>query len=267
MFNLNDVKTALMTTEIVEKTRLVNALYEAVNNKQLVIEGDTPIAIPQPPLPDNVAVSRPKDMKHRGLGSKVGHQAMLHAIAHIEYNAINLGLDAVYRFREMPYDYYVDWLRVAYEEAYHFSLIAKRLQALDCEYGDFPVHGGLWQMCVDTEDDVLARMALVPRVMEARGLDVTPKIQEKLKNIGDTETVDLLDIIYEDEIGHVATGSHWFKYLCAERGLSVYKTFRELLKKHLKNGMNTEFNAEARLQAGFDDMELALLQHTFAEAK
>ncbi|PID63107.1 MAG: hypothetical protein CR974_02310 [Gammaproteobacteria bacterium] len=263
-YTLDDVKTALMTTEIQAKTKLVNALYAAAQQRQLHLEGEAPVAIHQPPLPANVQLSTPKNMKHRGLGSKTGHQAMLHAIAHIEYNAINLGLDAVYRFRGMPTDFYVDWMRVAYEEAYHFSLLAERMRELGCEYGDFPVHGGLWAMCVDTEHDVMVRMALVPRVMEARGLDVTPKIQEKLNNIGDTKTVELLDIIYEDEIGHVATGSKWFKYLCAERNLSVYKTFRELLKKYLKNGMNTEFNAEARLQAGFDDMELALLAHTFA---
>ncbi len=262
--NLDAVYTALVTTAIDEKTRLVEALYAAAQEKRLIIDGDAPVAIHQPPLPEKVTLSTPKKMKHRGLGSKEGHQAMLHAIAHIEYNAINLGLDAVYRFRGMPDDFYLDWMRVASEEAYHFSLIANRMQALDCEYGDFPVHGGLWAMCVDTEHDVLVRMALVPRVMEARGLDVTPKIQEKLKNIGDMETVELLDIIYADEIGHVAIGSKWFKFLCAQRGLSVYKTFRQLLQQYLKNGMNTEFNAEARLQAGFDDMELALLAHTFA---
>lgn len=263
-YNLDAVKTALMTTDIVDKRQLVNTLYEAAKNHQLDIDGEPPEAIPHPPLPERITISRPKDMKHRGLGSKTGHQAMLHAIAHIEYNAINLGLDAVYRFRDMPEDYYVDWMRVAYEEATHFTMIAERMADLGCEYGDFPVHGGLWAMCVDTEHDVMVRMALVPRVMEARGLDVTPKIQEKLTQIKDSKSVELLDTIYHDEIGHVAIGSKWFKYVCAERGLSVYSTFRELLKTYLKNGMNTEFNAEARLQAGFDDMELALLAHTFS---
>ncbi|PID65968.1 MAG: hypothetical protein CR975_05235, partial [Gammaproteobacteria bacterium] len=166
---------------------------------------------------------------------------------------------------DMPYQYYIDWLKVAHEEAYHFSLIAKRMAELDCQYGDFPVHAGLWAMCVDTEDDVLIRMALVPRVMEARGLDVTPKIQKKLQGIGDTASIAMLDIIYQDEIGHVAIGSRWFKYCCRQRNLSVYKTFRQLLKTYLKNGIDTEFNSEARLQAGFDDMELALLQDTFSK--
>ncbi len=260
---LNDVETALLTTDIADKTQQVNRLYEAVKNQQLLIEGDEVKPIHQPPLPDGVKLDTLSNMQRRGLGSKQGHQAMLHAIAHIEYNAINLALDAVYRFREMPYQYYEDWLRIAYEEAYHFSLIANRLAELDCQYGDFPVHAGLWAMCVDTEHDVLIRMALVPRVMEARGLDVTPKIQKKLQSIGDKASVELLNIIYQDEIGHVAIGSHWFKYCCQERGLNVYQTFRKLLKTYLKNGMNTEFNQEARLQAGFDDMELALLADTF----
>lgn len=263
MLNLDDIKKALMTTDIGDKTRQVNQLYEKTKAKQLQIDGTPAVAIHQPPLPDKVKLDTLTNMQRRGLGSKKGHQAMLHAIAHIEYNAINLALDAVYRFREMPYQYYIDWMRVAYEEAQHFALIAKRMAELDCQYGDFPVHAGLWTMCVDTEHDVLIRMALVPRVMEARGLDVTPKIQKKLTSIGDTASVEMLNIIYRDEIGHVAIGSHWFKYCCQQRNLNVYKTFRQLLKTYLKNGMNTEFNSEARLQAGFDDMELALLTESF----
>lgn len=265
MPNLNTVKIALMTTDITEKTFQVNALYQAAQNKQLQLEGETPVPIHQPPLPDNVELTTLSNMRGRGVGTRKGHQAMLHAIAHIEYNAINLALDAVYRFRGMPYDYYVDWLKVAAEETAHFALLSQRMSELGCQYGDFPGHGGLWAMCVDTEHDVLIRMALVPRVMEARGLDVTPKIQKKLQNIKDTASVALLDTIYEDEIGHVAIGSYWFKYCCQARGLNVYQTFRQLLKTYLKNGMNTEFNAEARLQAGFDDMELALLSDSFGE--
>lgn len=264
MLNLNDVKQALITTDISDKTKQIKALYLAAQQQQLELVGEAVVPIHQPPLPDAIELSTLSQMKGRGVGSQSGHQAMLHAIAHIEYNAINLALDAVYRFREMPYAYYIDWLKVADEEAYHFSLITKRMAELGCVYGDFPAHAGLWAMCVDTEHDVLIRMALVPRVMEARGLDVTPKIQEKLQSIGDTASVKLLNIIYQDEIGHVAIGSHWFKYCCQERGLNVYRTFRQLLKTYLKNGMNTEFNHEARLQAGFDDMELALLADTFA---
>lgn len=254
-----------MTTDIDEKTQQVEALYQAAQKEQLSLKGEAVEPIHQPPLPKAVKLTTLANMTRRGVGSHIGHQAMLHAIAHIEYNAINLALDAVYRFRDMPYQYYLDWLRVAHEEAYHFSLITQRLSALGCRYGDYPAHAGLWAMCVDTEHDVMIRMALVPRVMEARGLDVTPKIQQKLKNIGDTDSVALLDIIFKDEIGHVAIGSHWFKYCCQQRKLNVYRTFRQLLKTYLKHGMNTQFNREARLQAGFDEMELALLTHTFAE--
>lgn len=263
--DLNTVKQALMTTDIAEKTQQVEALYQAAQTQRLSLTGEAVQPIHHPPLPEAVKLTTLANMSRRGVGSHTGHQAMLHAIAHIEYNAINLALDAVYRFRDMPYQYYLDWLRVANEEAHHFALIAKRLAALDCRYGDFPAHAGLWAMCVDTEYDVMVRMALVPRVMEARGLDVTPKIQQKLHSIGDTASVALLDIIFQDEIGHVAIGSQWFKYCCQQRGLNVYRTFRQLLKTHLKNGMNTQFNRKARLQAGFDDMELALLAHTFAE--
>ncbi|MPV86828.1 ferritin-like domain-containing protein [Ostreibacterium oceani] len=263
MFDLNHVYQALMTSDILGKQRQIEALYRAACDHALVIEGKPVKPIHNPPLPDAVTVKATSHLSRRGVGSKSGHQSMLHAIAHIEYNAINLGLDAVYRFRQMPMDYYVDWLRVAKEEAEHFQLITARMAALDCQYGDFPVHTGLWAMCVDTEHDVMARMALVPRVMEARGLDVTPKIQHKLASIGDMESVEMLNVIYQDEIGHVAIGSRWFKYCCQQRCLSPYRTFRTLLKYYLKNGMDTAFNRPARLQAGFDDMELALLDEAF----
>ena len=185
---------------------------------------------------------------------------MLHAIAHIEFNAINLSLDAAYRFQQMPEAFYRDWIRVAKEEAYHFSLIAGRLEQLGSHYGAFTAHGGLWQACVDTEYDVMVRMALVPRVMEARGLDVTPLIQEKLRHHGETHTARLLDIIYRDEQGHVAIGSHWFKHCCAERNLPYRETFAELLSGYLKATIKGPFNVEARLQAGFDDLEIAMLE-------
>lgn len=263
--NLEDVKSALLSHDIAEKIEKTHALYAAAQQGLLKIEGNPVIEILQPPLPQTITLTPQHTMHGRGVGSKQGHQALLHAILHIEFNAINLGLDAAYRFREMPYAYYVDWLRVAYEETLHFQLLSARLAKLGARYGDFPAHGGLWAMCVDTAHDVMIRMALVPRVMEARGLDVTPKIQQKLKSIKDDESVKILDTIYHDEIGHVAIGSHWFKYCCAQRGLSVYQTFRQLLKTYLKNGMDTGFNREARLQAGFDDMELALLAATFTE--
>ena len=149
--------------------------------------------------------------------SDLGMIKNIHAICHIEFNAINLALDAVYRFQEMPLQYYLDWLKVANEEATHFSLLSNYLQELGYQYGDFDAHNGLWQMTVDTDYDVLSRMALVPRVLEARGLDVTPSIRAKFKDSNFHKMVEILDIIYRDEIGHVKIGNYWYHYLCGER--------------------------------------------------
>ncbi|XP_014680055.1 PREDICTED: uncharacterized protein HI_0077-like, partial [Priapulus caudatus] len=134
---------------------------------------------------------------------------LIHAVTHIEFNAINLALDALYRFQHMPRDFYIDWLQVAAEEAHHFSLLRQRLEKMGYHYGDMPAHNGLWEMTVATDHDVLTRMALVPRVLEARGLDVTPGMMERLKKVDDQETVDILTLILRDEIGHVAIGSRW----------------------------------------------------------
>lgn len=265
--NLDDIKTAILLADIDEKQALTIALWQAAKNNELQIEGAAADSIQQPGLPSAVQLVAPKELVKRNVGTTQGHQSMLHAIAHIEFNAINLALDAAYRFRQMPYQYYCDWLQIAKEEAEHFKLIAERMRGLGCEYGDFPAHNGLWEMCVETEYDVLVRMALVPRVMEARGLDVTPQIQQKLTNMGDIESVKILDVIYRDEVGHVSMGSHWYKYCCEQRGLDYVTTFRELLQKHLKNGISTKFNKKARLQAGFDDLELALLSDLFGSYK
>ena len=181
---------------------------------------------------------------------------MIHAILHIEFNAINLALDAVYRFRDMPEQYYSDWLLVASEEAYHFSLLEKRLNDMGYAYGDMPAHNGLWEMVLKTDHDVLIRMALVPRVLEARGLDVTPGMIEKLKKVGDVKTVEILRIILRDEIGHVAIGSHWFKYCCELKKLEPEKTFRDLLIEYMGRGPNGPLHEEARLQAGFSQNEI-----------
>ncbi|MEJ2654165.1 MAG: ferritin-like domain-containing protein [Acidihalobacter sp.] len=150
-------------------------------------------------------------MPRRGLGTREGRAALVHAVAHIEFNAINLALDAVYRFRSLPRAYYDDWLRVADEEARHFMLLADRLTDFGMRYGDLPAHNGLWEMAVKTADDWLLRMALVPRVLEARGLDVTPGMIERLRQAGDMETVAALEVILREEVGHVAIGSRWFE--------------------------------------------------------
>ncbi len=188
-----------------------------------------------------------------------GRAALVHALAHIEFNAINLALDAIWRFGNMPENYYRDWLKVAAEEAYHFSLLNAHLQTLGFTYGDFNGHNSLWEMVDRTKDDVLARMALVPRTMEARGLDATPSTRNKFVQVGDLAMAKILDIILRDEIGHVAIGNHWFNWLCAQRGLEPIATFEHLCQQYRAPKLRPPFNLEARRQAGFSEAELALL--------
>jgi uncharacterized ferritin-like protein (DUF455 family) len=197
------------------------------------------------------------DVPRRSPYSPTGHAALLHAIAHIEFNAINLALDCALRFPTMPDEFIGDWLRVAAEEAHHFSLLAARLADLGHAYGDFPAHNGLWEMAVKTDADLTARMALVPRVLEARGLDATPPIVAKLKAIGDAQTIAILDIILRDEIGHVAIGDRWFRAACAERGLDAEAEYRRLIAFFDAPMPRPPFNREARLAAGFSESELA----------
>ncbi len=188
-----------------------------------------------------------------------GRAALLHAICHIEFNAINLALDAVWRFDGMPATFYRDWLRVAGEEALHFSLLAAHLQTLGYQYGDFDAHDGLWAMCERTSQDILARMALVPRTLEARGLDATPPIQAKLAKAGDAQAVAILDIILRDEVGHVAIGNHWFHHLCEQRGLNPVQVYPELVTRYEAPRLRPPYNLPARLAAGFTQEEIRYL--------
>ncbi len=188
-----------------------------------------------------------------------GRAALLHAICHIEFNAINLALDAIWRFPGMPADFYTDWLRVADEEALHFGLLREHLRSLGWDYGDFDAHDGLWSMCDKTRDDILARMALVPRTLEARGLDATPLIQDKLTRAGDLRAVEILDVILRDEVGHVAIGNRWFHHLCGERGLDAISLYPQLVKQYEAPRMRPPFNEAARKAAGFTDEEMAFL--------
>ncbi len=218
-----------------------------------------------PPMLDPGRPPRPELVPHTTLprrrpGSPEGHAALLHAIAHIEFNAINLALDCVHRFSGLPADYYEGWLTVAAEEAYHFSLVEGRLNALGHAYGDFQAHNGLWEMAIKTADDPLARMALVPRVLEARGLDATPPIIAALRRIGDDATIGVLDIILRDEIGHVALGDRWFRYFCAERGLEPEATYLALMSRFDAPWPPRPLNVEARRRAGFSTAEIARLE-------
>lgn len=218
-----------------------------------------PLPIGEPGRPPRPALVPPRELPRRKLTTVEGRVALIHAVAHIEFNAINLAWDAVYRFRGMPPEFYADWVRVADEEAFHFGLLRDRLRQLGYEYGDLPAHNGLWEMAQQTAHDVLVRMALVPRVLEARGLDVTPGMMERLCAAGDQETVALLEIILRDEIGHVAIGSRWFRSLCEQRHKQPESTFRELVTQYLRGKIKGPFHRPARLQAGFSESELTTL--------
>lgn len=209
-----------------------------------------------PGRPDKPELVAPKFLSRRKITSPEGQAAMVHSIVHIEFNAINLALDAIYRYQDMPVEFHYDWLQVAVEEAYHFSLLEARLEKLGYKYGDFQAHNGLWEMAVKTSDDLLVRMALVPRMLEARGLDVTPAIVQKFKNIKDLETVEILGIIERDEIGHVALGTKWFNYECDRRGLVPEVTFKDLLAKHARTYLKLPIANENRKKAGFSERDL-----------
>jgi uncharacterized ferritin-like protein (DUF455 family) len=211
----------------------------------------------RPPRPSLVP---PGELPMRGMGTAWGRAAQIHAMAHIEFNAINLALDALARFSGLPPAYYADWLRVAEEEALHFDLLDQHLCSLGFAYGDFPAHNGLWEMAERTADDVLARMALVPRTLEARGLDASPQVRAKLWQAGDRRAAEILDVILRDEIGHVAIGNHWFYFLCQARGLEPLSTQALLAERYRAPRLHGPFNLQARRQAGFAESELALLE-------
>ncbi len=206
----------------------------------------------------------PRELPRRGLGSDAGRAAFLHAIAHIELNAIDLGWDAAYRFRGLPPGFYRDWVQVADDEARHFMLLRGRLRELGFDYGAFDAHNGLWEMCEKTAHDGLARMALVPRVLEARGLDVTPGMIERLRKQGDLRTVEILETILREEVAHVAAGSRWYRWYCEQAGVEPRARFRELLAQYASGYLRGPFNIEARLLAGFDEDELESLRHVEA---
>jgi uncharacterized ferritin-like protein (DUF455 family) len=217
-------------------------------------------AIDIPGRPSTPELVDPRNVPRRSLATEQGRIVMLHSFAHIEFNAINLALDAAYRFRDMPDAFIGDWVQVASEEARHFNLLNDYLIDLGSYYGAFSAHDGLWDMVCKTRHDVLHRMALVPRVMEARGLDVTPGMMEKFSQKGDQRAVDILKVIYHEEIGHVAIGSHWYLYCCEQRNVNARETFRTLIQQYFGSRLRGPFNREARLQAGFCEDELSELE-------
>lgn len=218
------------------------------------------ISLPAPGRPEKPMLVDPRTLPKRGLGSVEGRAALLHSLAHIEFNAINLALDAVYRFRAMPQAYVEDWLRVASDEGQHFLLVVDRLKTLGLHYGELDAHDGLWDMARRTEHDVLVRMALVPRILEARGLDVAPPMIRRLKLNNDEESAAILQRIYTDEITHVAVGNRWFKHVCDQRKLDGCAVFKDLLKGPNSGYLKSPFNDEARFEAGFTREEMALIR-------
>ena len=233
------------------------AIFLIATEKHLVAPPGLPGCPAAPELRSHLDVPKRSPFTTEGLA------ALLHAVTHIEFNAINLALDAIWRFTDMPDTYYLDWLQVAAEEAQHFSLLRAHLQSMGYDYGDFPAHTGLWDMTAKTSGDVLARMALVPRTLEARGLDATPPMQAKLRKVATPHAlraVDILDIILRDEIGHVAIGNHWYRYLCTQRGLDPVAHYAVLSKHYGAPRIKGPLNLEARRHAGFDAAELDLLR-------
>ena len=249
---------------LIEKDLQQKLILAAKLNNDLISGklDNSPIDLPSVEVagrPEKPELVHPREVPKRKLGTDKGKAAAIHSFCHIEFNAINLACDAVYRFQDMPDEYYRDWCQVAAEEAYHFSLLQQRLKALGFSYGDFPAHNGLWELAQKTSGDILDRMALIPRVMEARGLDVTPMIQKKFRNVGDQQTVEILDIILRDEITHVQAGSRWFMYLCQQREKDPEQTYLELVKNYMKGDVHCPMHFQARLEAGFSESELEQL--------
>jgi uncharacterized ferritin-like protein (DUF455 family) len=251
----------LMCQDLNQKIQLLDALLFDWTERNFDFTAlDRVERIADPGRPQKPDLVPPKQLLRRRIGTKEGHAALMHSIAHIEFNAINLALDAVYRFQDMPVEYYQDWLGVAGEEAYHFQMVREHLDFLGYEYGDFPAHNGLWLTTYETDHDVLVRMAMVPRTLEARGLDVTPPMMKRLRAIGDQRGVEILKVLLRDEIGHVAVGTRWYRYVCEQRDLNPFDTFQAILDKYFHGDIKGPFNYEARVEAGFSQQEIDWLR-------
>lgn len=261
LFLYDSAYRCLMQNDVSSKVGEVCALYAAWLDGRVEMDRDNSVKrIEVPGRPSAPELVAPRNVPKRSFNSTLGRLRLAHAIAHIEFNAINLALDAVYRFRDMPDQYYSDWLRVASEEALHFTLLNNYLEAQGSTYGAYAAHNGLWEMALKTDHDVMTRMALVPRVLEARGLDVTQNMISRLREAGDHVLADILEIIYRDEIGHVKIGTRWFNELCGLKNIDSVDTFRQLLKEYGQDTLSGPMDELARKQAGFAEAELAHLR-------
>jgi uncharacterized ferritin-like protein (DUF455 family) len=249
-------------TNVDEKLALTHQAWQAFINGELTFSSDRPVLpIEQVTFPERPELLAPRQMPRRKLTTPDGVAAFFHAIAHVEFVAIYLAWDILYRFRGMPERFYQDWLRVADEEAQHFALIRTHLRAIQIDYGDLPAHSGLWDHAKDTADDLPGRLAMVPRCMEARGLDVTPALIEKFRILGDDASVAILTRILTDEVGHVELGSYWFKFVCQQRGFEAEAKYRALIDQYYIGGKpKGPFNRELRKIAGFSDAEIDWLE-------
>jgi uncharacterized ferritin-like protein (DUF455 family) len=255
------LENALLEPDYQAKCELTATIYQAWRQGSLKRQAKSKIlSIDDPGRPQRPVLVDPRELERRSVSSPEGRICLLHAFAHIEFNAINIALDAVYRFRDMPEQFISDWLLVATEEARHFQLLEHELRQRGSYYGAHHAHRGLWDMVCKTRHDVLHRMALVPRVMEARGLDVTPAMIAKFKQNDDRAAVEILEIIYLDEIGHVRIGNHWYGYLCEQQGLDAERTFRDLVIQYMDGKLRGPFNWPARIEAGFQEAELSALE-------
>jgi uncharacterized ferritin-like protein (DUF455 family) len=248
----------LLETGPATKTQAVAALAEDFAAGRCTLDSHVLIAEPDgvPGRPARPELVAPKLVGRRSMATLEGRAMLVHALAHIEFNAVNLALDAIWRFPGMPAAYYTDWLRVAKEEAYHFGMLATHLQALGYEYGAFTAHNSLWEMVEKTRADITARMALVPRTLEARGLDAIPPLRAKIAQAGDEAAAAILDIILRDEIGHVEIGNRWYGFMCTQRGLDPETTYDALAARYKAPPLRGPFNVEARRKAGFSEPEL-----------
>jgi uncharacterized ferritin-like protein (DUF455 family) len=243
-----------------EKVALTFSTWQRFQDGELQAGDDGPAEpIGAPGRPAKPRLVPPRELAQRGIGSDEGRAALVHAIAHIEFNAINLAWDAVYRFRGKPAAYYRDWASCANDEARHYAMLTARLAELGFAYGDFDAHDGLWEMAAKTAHSDTARMALVPRVLEARGLDVTPGMIRRLTLNGDERTVAVLEVILREEVAHVAAGTRWFHWCCARDGVEPEATFADLLEEYMNGSLRGPFNEPARREAGFSESELAWL--------
>lgn len=247
---------ALLIKDPIIKSKAVQEMHAQIS---MPVGAHADLQCPEqgiPGRPTKPDIVDPRQVKQRSMHTVEGRAALLHALAHIEFNAINLALDIIWRYPHLPSQFYGDWLQVAFEEVYHFNLLEDHLQTLGFAYGDFPAHDGLWDMAERTCDDLIARLAMVPRTLEARGLDACPVMRDKLAQAGDHAAAEILDIILRDEVGHVAAGNRWYRWACAQKAVDPELQYPQLAKTYRAPRFRGPLNIDARREAGFTETEI-----------